>query len=178
MEWIVYFIIAVVILSIIGSFTSGPSNQNVSMKDYIEPKTKHSPFRAKDIIEHYALDLGFRKEQTAGAYFLEIIKEVIEHYENEIKSIDKEIKSTSEHYKKQMNEDIDEEEMKFIKEELASEIKTLEKQKSWYQKEIDKLSEDCTPVMRKVMSFMKREEHIATSMLDVDLPKELPDSYH
>ena len=68
--------------------------------------------------------------------------------------------------------------MKFIKEELASEIKTLEKQKSWYQKEIDKLSEDCTPVMRKVMSFMKREEHIATSMLDVDLPKELPDSYH
>lgn len=132
---------------------------------------------AKDIIDTYAQDLGFRKELAAGDCFIGIINEVTKHYEHDIKLIDKEILETSEHYEKQMNEEEDEEEIKYIKKDLASEIKKYEKQKRWYQKEINKLNEDCSPLMRKAMSFMKREEHIANSMLDFDLPKELPDSY-
>lgn len=177
MEWIVYLIIAVVILSIIGNYTSGPSRQNVAAKDYIEPKTKHTPLMAKDIIDTYAQDLGFRKELAAGECFIGIINEVTKHYEHDIKIIDEEITGTSVHYVKQMSNEEDEDIIEFIKKELASKIKKYEKQKMWYQKEINKLNEDCSPLMRKAMSFMKREEHIANSMLDFDLPKELPDSY-
>ena len=177
MDLIILFVVGTVIISIIGALISGPSKQNVAAKDYIEPKTKHTPLMAKDIIDTYAQDLGFRKELAAGDCFIGIINEVTKHYEHDIKIIDEEITGTSVHYVKQMSNEEDEDIIEFIKKDLASEIKKYEKQKRWYQKEINKLNEDCSPLMRKAMCFMKREEHIPNSMLDFDLPKELPDSY-
>ena len=75
MDLIILFVVGTLIISIIGALISGPSKQNVAAKDYIEPKTKHTPLMAKDIIDTYAQDLGFRKELAAGDCFIGIINE-------------------------------------------------------------------------------------------------------
>ena len=99
-------------------------------------------------------------------------------YSKEIKDIEKEILSTKEHWDKAINKIEDEfskqdfdseeeekiaredvnEEINLIQNDCKDEVKVFEKQIKWFKKESDKLFDDCSPFLKKYLSYLKSNE--------------------
>ena len=198
MEYIVYIIIGIVVLYFIGSFGKSTSTKRtVAIKDYVQPKTKYSLQESREIIEVFSKDFGFNEIETISEEFQGLLYECKKMYSKEIKDIEKEILSTKEHWDKAINKIEDEfskqdfdseeeeeiaredanEEINLIQNDCKDEVKVFEKQIKWFEKESDKLFDDCSPFLKKYLSYLKSNES-TPPLYELNLPKELPDSYY
>tara|TARA_B100001564_G_C20566528_1_gene636289 strand:- start:55 stop:651 length:597 start_codon:yes stop_codon:yes gene_type:complete len=198
MEYAVLIVIGLVVFYLIGnSGKSTQTKQSTSLKDYVQPKTKYSLIEAREIVESFANEYGFNEIDIISERFQGLLYECRNEYKKEIKNIEKQIASTEAYWDKTIskieeeilkkNFDSEEEkqdareeaneEIKEIQNDCKDEVKVFEKQIKWYVKESEKLLDDCSTLLKKYISYLKSNESIP-SLDELDLPKELPDSYY
>ena len=178
-----YILISLFILYFIGGLggTSKTSKNSSSkaIKNWIDNEKKYNDMQeCVDIIGNYLYQNNSKNYEEAAESFPSFIDSLVNHYKDERKDYIKSLASTKDWYKKEMAKDIDDEDRKEIEDEKKMQDKQNNKIINWYDKEIDKIKSDMKPVMKKYMAYALTEEGLyPNSMWEIDLPKELPDSY-
>lgn len=182
MDILLYILIALFFLYFIGSLggTSKTSKNSSAkaIKNWIDNEKKYNDMQeCVDIIGNYLYQNNSKNYEEAAESFPSFIDSLVNHYKDERKDYIKSLASTKEWYDKEMAKDIDDEDRKEIEDEKKMQDKQDNKIINWYDKEIDKIKSDMKPVMKKYMAYSLKEGLYPNSLWEIDLPKELPDSY-
>jgi hypothetical protein len=182
MEIFFYIFIALVIFYILGSFggnkKKSPSSSSRALKNWLDNEKKYNDMQeCVDIIGNYLYQNNSKNYEEAAESFPSFIDSLINHYKKEKKEYTKSLVSTQKWFDTEIAKDVDEDDMKELKEEKELQDKRDNKIIGWYEREIEKINTDLKPIMKKYMSFSLKEDLSPNQLWDIDLPKELPDSY-
>ena len=181
MEYIFYLFIALVVLYFIGSLGGKGSNKkssSLSIGNFIDNSKQYADMQeCVNTIGNFLYQNGNKNYEKAAESFPDFIEKLIKAYKKEKKDWSKELASTEKWLEDELLGLDDEEDKRDTKEDTKPDINGQKKIVGWYDREIEKVKKDMKPIMKKYMTHCLKEGEVS-ELWDLDLPKELPDSYH
>lgn len=177
MEWV----IAIVALFAISLLTGGEKTlgkrtavaKAIAVKDFIEAGRVYTVEEAEEVIRRFVEALGDSKgyrwverADELSQSFPRLLTNLKETYEADAEEQAKEIDQSRAHYEQVIqaalsDPKLDDEDRKseacFAYENLEDEVKEAQKLINWYEKQVSSLDENPTPVLKKVLTLLKRE---------------------
>ena len=182
MEWVIYIIMGFGILYFIGSFGGKSSSQkkssSKSLGSFIDNSKEYSDIQeCVNVIGNYLYQNNFKDYEDASESFPDFIEKLIKEYKHGKKIHTQSLTSTEKWYEEEIAKCEDDEEKNLIREERKLQDKQDNKIIAWHDREIEKVRKDMKPIMKKYMSETIKHTH-PRAPHELDLPKELPDSYY
>lgn len=182
MDILVFILIGLFILYFIGGFfgtlKTSKNNSSKTIKNWIDNEKKYYDMQeCVNVIGNYLYQNNYKNYEEAAESFPKFVDSLIQHYKKEKKTYIKSLVKTKEWFESEMAKDIENDERKELEDEKKMQDKQDNKIIIWYEKEIEKIRSDMKPVMKKYMVYSLKKGLYPTNLWEIDLPKELPDSY-